>query len=84
MIFQIKRNNCLKFCFFYKNKNILRFLAAKMQSLVNYGKYRLNHTNLERCHEFLRDYTDIVTNNIYTANDYNYPSLRGLIQKTTL
>ena len=67
--------------FFDKNKNILRFLAAKMQSLTNYAKYRLKHTNLKRCHEFLRDYADIVTNSIYTANDYTYLNLCGLIKK---
>ena len=32
------------------------------------------------CHEFLRGYTDIFTNNIYATKDYTYHNLRGMIQ----
>ena len=58
-----------------KNKDVRRFLAAKMESLADSVKDNIDHKNLEHIYEFLRDYTDI-----FTKNDYTYHNLRGMIQ----
>ena len=50
-----------------------------MESLAGSVKGNIYHKNLEHFHEFLRGYTDIFTNNIYTTKDYTYHNLRGLI-----
>ena len=51
-----------------------------MESLAESVKGSIDHKNLEHFHEFLRGYTDIFTNNIYTTKDYTYHNLRGMIQ----
>ena len=51
-----------------------------MESLADSVKDSIYHKNLEHFHEFLRGYTDILTNKIYTTKDYAYHNLRGMIQ----
>ena len=51
-----------------------------MKSLADNFKDRVDHRNLEHFHEFLPDYIDISTNNIYALKDYTYHNLRALIQ----
>ena len=70
----------MDYCFFDKNKDVRRFLAANMESLADSVKGNIDHKNLEHFHEFLRGYTDIFTNNIYATKDYTYHNLRGMIQ----
>ena len=63
-----------------KNKDVWRFLAANIESLADSVKGNIDHKNLEHFHEFLRGYTDIFTNNIYSTKGYTYHNLRGIIQ----
>ena len=70
----------LEYCFVNKNKDVRRFLATNMESLGNSIKGNIDHKNLEHFHEFLRGYTDILTNNIYATKDYTDHNPRGMIQ----
>ena len=63
-----------------KNKDVWRFLAANIESLADSIKGNIDHKNLENFHEFLRGYTDIFTNNIYSTKDYTYHNFCGMIQ----
>ena len=51
-----------------------------MESLAESVKGNIDHKNLEQFHDFLRDYTNIFTNNIYAAKENIYHNLRGMIQ----
>ena len=70
----------MDYCFVDKNKDVQRFLPANTGSLVYNIKGNIDDKNLEHFHEFLRGYTDIFTNNIYTTKDYTYHNLRDMIQ----
>ena len=60
----------MDYCFVDINKDSQKFLAANVESLADSVKDNIDNKNLEHFHEFLRDYTDIFTNNIYVAKDY--------------
>ena len=70
----------LDYCFVNKDKDVQRFLAANMESLADSVKGNIDHKNLEHFHQFLCDYPDIFTNNIYATKDYTYHNLCGMIQ----
>ena len=52
-----------------------------MKSLANSVKGNINHKNLEHYHEFIPDYANIFTNNIYARKHYTYHNLLGMIQE---
>ena len=70
----------MDYCFVDQNKDAPRFLAANMESLAEGAKVNIDHKYLEDFHEFLRGYTDILTNKIYATKDYICHNLRGMIQ----
>ena len=70
----------LDYSFVDKHNNVKKFLAANMETLADRAKNKVDHSELENFHEFLRGYTDIFTNNIYATKDYTYHNLREMIQ----
>ena len=63
-----------------KNKDVQRFLAANTEFLAESANDNIDHKSSEHFHEFLRGYTDIFTNNIYTTKDCTYQNLPGMIK----
>ena len=57
-------------CFVDKIKNVWRFLAANKESLADNVKGNIDRKTLEHFHEFLRGYTDILTNNIFFCSKH--------------
>ena len=68
----------LYYCFLDEKKEILTFIAANLKSLADNIKQNVDHKNLEHVHKFLRGYTVIITNNIYSTKDYTYYSFQAL------
>ena len=62
----------LNHSFVDKNKNIKILLAANMQRITERIENYLDHDQVENSHEFMRAYTDIFINNIFTTKDYTY------------
>ena len=52
------------YCFVDKNKDVQKCLTANMDSIAESIKGHIDHKNLEHFHEFLRDNTDIFTNDM--------------------
>ena len=47
--------------------NVVKFIVVNMESLADNVKYNIDHKDLEHVHKFLRGYTLIFTNNIYST-----------------
>ena len=74
--FQLKKG--LEHSFVDKHKNVKRYLATSFESLADRVKSSIENTEKENFHEFLREYTDIFSNNVYEDRDYTYFNLRRL------
>ena len=74
----------MDYCFVDKYKDVWGFLAANMEYLADSVKGNIDHKNLEQFHEFIRAYTDIFTNNIYTTKYFTYHNLCGIIQNKSI
>ena len=74
----------LEYRFVNKNKDLKKNLAAILKTLASQTSSLVDHTKLEYPHEFLWAYTDIFTENIYTAKDYTYKNLKYLIENKDL
>ena len=69
----------LDYSFVDRNKNVKKFLAANMESIAYISSSKVQSTQLEEFHEFLRGYTDIFSKNIFATKDYTYQHLKNLI-----
>ena len=69
----------LDFSFVDRNKNTKKFLAASMESVAYMASSKVQSTELEEFHEFLRGYTDIFSKNIFATIHYTYHHLKNLI-----
>ena len=69
----------LNHCFINKDKNLKNHIAANMESIAYITSDKVDQTDLENFHEFLRGYTDIFAKNVISTEDHTYKELKTLI-----
>ena len=76
--------NYLKFglchSFLNKDKHTKKNIAANMEKLAYLSSKKVDNLQLEDYYEFLRGYTDIFTNNLFSTEDHTYHQLKDLIR----
>ena len=56
-----------------------RCLIANVKRVSERIKDKINHDQLVHFYEFMFEYTDIFTKNIFTTKDYSYHNLRVIM-----
>ena len=69
----------LNHCFINKDKNLKNHIAANMESIAYITSDKVDKTDLENFHEFLRGYTDIFAKNVISTEHHTYKELKTLI-----